>query len=81
MNEMKKIIVIGPSGAGKSTLAKQLAERLNVPHIELDSFYHQKYWRPRDSQEFKDVVFKLAEKPVGNQTVHREYGITPGLTC
>ncbi|NQS91388.1 MAG: shikimate kinase [Chloroflexi bacterium] len=43
---MKSILVlIGPMCAGKSTLAKLLAERLNVPRIELDEvrqrFYHE----------------------------------------
>ena len=43
---MKSILVlIGPMCAGKSTLAKLLAERLDVPRIELDEvrqrFYHE----------------------------------------
>lgn len=37
-----KINVVGTSGSGKSTLARQLAERLDVPYIEMDSLY----WRP-----------------------------------
>ncbi|MER5115718.1 shikimate kinase, partial [Serratia marcescens] len=31
-----KINVVGTSGSGKSTLARQLAERLDVPYIEMD---------------------------------------------
>lgn len=37
-----KINVVGTSGSGKSTLARQLAERLDVPYIEMDRLY----WRP-----------------------------------
>lgn len=54
---MKKVIVVGPSGAGKSTLAAQLAEKLGVKHIELDSINHQANWQPLDKAEFRRIVY------------------------
>lgn len=47
-----KINVVGTSGSGKSTLARQLAERLDVPYIEMDRLY----WRP-EWQGTPDDVF------------------------
>jgi len=53
---MKKIIVIGSAGAGKSTLAKALADRLHIPHYELDAINHQENWTPIDRDEFRRIV-------------------------
>jgi adenylate kinase family enzyme len=40
-----RIAVVGTPGAGKTTLARELAERLVVPHIELDAINWQPNWR------------------------------------
>lgn len=34
---MRRVSVIGASGSGKTTFAAALAERMGVPHIELDT--------------------------------------------
>ncbi len=41
---MRRIVVIGTSGSGKTTLARELAGRLNVPHIELDALHWKPNW-------------------------------------
>ena len=45
---MRRIVVVGTSGSGKTTLARQLAARLNVPHVELDALHWGPNWTPRD---------------------------------
>jgi adenylate kinase family enzyme len=34
---LKKIVIFGNSGSGKSTLARELKEKENLPHLDLDS--------------------------------------------
>ena len=43
---VRRVSVVGNSGSGKSTLARELAASLGVPHLELDSVYHQPGWEP-----------------------------------
>lgn len=50
---MRRIVVVGNSGSGKTTLAGQLAERLDLTHIELDSLFHQSDWTPQDPELFQ----------------------------
>lgn len=50
---MKKFIIVGLSGSGKSTLGRQIAEKLEIDFIELDSINHQKNWRPIGEDEFR----------------------------
>jgi adenylate kinase family enzyme len=40
------VLVVGQSGAGKTTVARRLAARLQVPHVELDAFFHGPQWEP-----------------------------------
>lgn len=60
---MRRISVVGSPGSGKSTLSAALAERLEVPHIELDAFYHQADWEPRPQDEFRAEIRGLMEAP------------------
>jgi adenylate kinase family enzyme len=43
---VQRVVVIGQSGAGKTTLARRLARQLQVPHLELDAFFHGPDWQP-----------------------------------
>jgi adenylate kinase family enzyme len=47
---------MGCSGSGKSTLARHLAEALSLPHIELDSLFHQPNWTPLEQSAFVAAV-------------------------
>lgn len=49
---MQRISVVGTSGSGKTTFARALAERLALPHVELDAIFHQAGWAPLDDDEF-----------------------------
>jgi adenylate kinase family enzyme len=50
------VVIVGNSGSGKTTLADMVADRLGVPHVELDAHYHQAGWTPRRAEEFADAV-------------------------
>lgn len=50
---MKRISVVGCCGSGKSAVAATLAERLGIPHIELDAIFHQPGWTPLPHDEFR----------------------------
>jgi adenylate kinase family enzyme len=52
----RKIAVMGASCAGKTTLAAQLAERLGVPHIELDALHHLPNWQEATVEELHAKV-------------------------
>jgi adenylate kinase family enzyme len=53
MPGVRRISVVGNSGSGKTTLARELAAALGVPHLELDSVYHQAGWQPLPLAEFR----------------------------
>jgi adenylate kinase family enzyme len=53
---MQRVSVVGNSGSGKSTLAAALAARLGVPHVELDSIFHQPGWTELPRDEFRARV-------------------------
>jgi len=61
--DVERISIVGNSGSGKSTLALRLAGRLGVPHLELDSVFHQPGWTELDLPTFKARVREFAAQP------------------
>jgi len=57
--DVARVLVAGSSGSGKTTTARVLAERLGVPHTELDALWHGPGWVPRPEFE-RDVEAMLA---------------------
>jgi adenylate kinase family enzyme len=53
---VQRISVVGNSGSGKTTLARDVAVALAIPHLELDSVFHQSGWRPLDAGSFRQRV-------------------------
>ena len=53
---MERVLVVGPAGAGKTTFAAALARATGLPHIELDSIYHQPGWTALPDSEFRERV-------------------------
>ncbi len=58
---MKKFVIKGTSGAGKSTFGRALAERLNLPYIELDGLYHGANWSEPTSEVFRAQVRQVMD--------------------
>lgn len=52
----RRIVVIGNSAAGKTTLARQFADQLACPHVELDALYWGPGWKPVAAGEFRARV-------------------------
>jgi adenylate kinase family enzyme len=53
---MRRVAMMGISGGGKTTLGKQLAERLGVPFVELDSHQHGPDWRQSTPEQLRASV-------------------------
>ena len=53
---MHKVAVIGATGSGKSTVSRQLAQRLNVPHVELDALFWKPGWEMTPAEDFRPIV-------------------------
>ena len=49
---MKRVNVIGTSGTGKSTFSKKLAEKLEVPYLEMDRIFWLKNWEEPSNEVF-----------------------------
>lgn len=61
-----KINVVGTSGSGKSTVARQLAQKLAVPYIEMDKLYWRPNWQGASDDEFLHLVEQaLVSAPAG----------------
>jgi adenylate kinase family enzyme len=57
---MRRISVVGNSGSGKTTMATRIAAGLGIPHLELDSVFHQEGWQPLPREEFRAAVREFA---------------------
>ena len=78
---MRRIVVVGNSGSGKSTLASQLAEKLDLDHIELDSLFHQPDWTPQDSDVFRSELIERMSAATRGWTICGNYkSVTWSLT-
>ena len=53
---MRRIAVVGPTGSGKTTLAAALAERLRIPHVELDALHWGPGWATPELEAFREFV-------------------------
>jgi adenylate kinase family enzyme len=58
-----RIVVIGTSGSGKTTLARQLAQKLGVPHIEMDSLFWEPNWKEPDDDIFRTRITMAISAP------------------
>jgi adenylate kinase family enzyme len=60
---VQRISMVGISGSGKSTLGRELARILGLPHLELDSVFHQAGWVSLSDEEFRRQVAVAVAQP------------------
>ena len=58
LRNIYRIVVLGTTGAGKTTLARQIAEALDMPHVELDYYRFRPNWVEVPNDEFRERVRK-----------------------
>ncbi|GMA31700.1 toxin [Litorihabitans aurantiacus] len=62
----RRLRIVGVSGAGKTRLARDVAERLRVPHLELDAVFWDAGWAYRDLGEAHAMIDAfVADHPDG----------------
>lgn len=52
----RRISVVGTSGSGKTTTAGQIAQRLGIPHVELDALHWEPNWTEAPIEVFRARV-------------------------
>lgn len=62
---IRRILVKGACGAGKSTLGCQLAARLDLPWVELDSLHHGPNWNAASATELQARVLATLDDDRG----------------
>lgn len=53
---MQRVVVGGGTSTGKTTFARELARRMGVPVIELDSLFHGPNWTPTPTDVFRERI-------------------------
>jgi hypothetical protein len=57
---MQRINVVGTSCSGKTRLARELARRLELPHVEMDALFWGPDWTPVPADRFRALVAAAA---------------------
>jgi adenylate kinase family enzyme len=75
-----RISVVGTIGAGKTTIARQISQRLNIPHIELDSLHWEPNWVEAPVSLFRERVTRAvsADSWVADGNYHQVRDIVWG---
>jgi adenylate kinase family enzyme len=63
MSNLDRVVVVGSSGCGKSRLARDLAQLLGQPSVELDELYWAPNWTGKPENEFRRLVTAAAATP------------------
>jgi adenylate kinase family enzyme len=77
LRQYRRINVVGTSGSGKSTFSRQLAERLDIPHYELDRLYWKPNWQESTDAEIVEKVREVAAEE--NWIIDGNYTITEAV--
>lgn len=78
---IQKILIIGEAGRGKSLMAKNLSDKLGIPHYSTDDFFYEvKFSKIREKQASIEQISKIYKNDkwiVEGTTIHL---MEPGLT-
>ena len=73
---MKRINVIGTSGGGKSQFSRRLADKLDIPYIEMDAVFWLPSWNHLSTDDFLFELKTIMEQEAwvldGNQSKTNE---------
>ena len=72
---MKRVVVLGTSGSGKTTLARELARRMNVPHVELDALHWEPNWIEAPTDVMRQRVRETLDRSPGGWVVDGNYRV------
>ncbi|HLZ48587.1 MAG TPA: adenylate kinase [Candidatus Limnocylindria bacterium] len=75
---MRRVVVGGGSSAGKTTFSRELAARMGVPLVELDSLFHGPDWTPTPTDIFRQRV--LDATPGEAWVIDGNYSIIRDIT-
>jgi adenylate kinase family enzyme len=53
---VRRVAILGPSGAGKTTVGRKIAEKLDVPFVELDAIHWGAGWTEATADELRARV-------------------------
>lgn len=70
---MKRVLIIGNNGSGKSVFSRRLGEKLRIPVIHLDKYYHLANWKTvaKDDWDKMQYEFIKGEKWIIDGTYMR----------
>ncbi len=60
---MRRVVVVGTSGSGKTTVARELSQRLGVPHLELDALHWAPGWTETPTDVLRMRVARALDAP------------------
>ncbi|MGY6658536.1 adenylate kinase [Amycolatopsis sp. TRM77291] len=61
-HRIRRVAVAGPAGSGKSTLARTLCERMGIPFVEFESFFHAPGWTVRETWQADVLEFVAGDE-------------------
>ena len=59
----QRIAIVGSTGSGKTTLAEAIAQRLGLPHVEIDALHWDPGWREADPLVFRKRLSEALAGP------------------
>lgn len=74
----KRIAVWGMSSSGKTTLAAELARRLGVAHIEIDSIFWRPGWEETPVDEFRAAIAAALDQNQDGWVIDGNYAQVQG---